>query len=680
MTEAKDKLNKSALAIENAQNDIRLLIQRAYLYNYARVYTEKALKSIIESALKSIDIPRLKRDTVLSLTNYANRQKNAWKNSGITPALLFFIAKRINASGEPDKKVLTERLPNTEIQRDIERLTGKSVETVNKGVPLQRFYGEIWKEKIKPTLSKIAAEKALDPNDYTGRNSLRNLAEMEVRYQGHKDEIEELKASGEKLVLCSTHADCSERCAPYQGRLYSLDGTSGEIDGIKYVPLEYATNNPRDRYTTKAGRTYQNGLLGFNCFDKETEVYTNRGWKRFYELDGTEMFYTLDKETRETEWQAAKRYYKLESQREMIHFKSNTVDLLVTPNHNMLYFTCRDKRLRFSQACDLPKTAILYGGEEYDEKDIKTVKLGEKEVDGDLYCKLMAYYLSDGSIHNSNAIKIAQTNNETMYKELQKLPFKVWRDKNKIVIYGKTLVKEMKPFGVCTEKFIPRTIFEMSRRQINVFLEAYLKTDGYTAKNTVINGYNRKPHLQVFTTSKRLADGLSELALKAGYRPKVEQRKPSEKEILFPNGIYKSKLILYVIHLNRSVNAGNLKRERVRYNDFVYCVEVPNHTLLVRRNGRIIWCGNCRHKLTPYRGQTPEYVSESERKKEYSITQTQRAMERRVRALKAEAEMTKHAKSKEYIKYRKMAKQAYEEYKRYSKENERAYYPMRVSI
>lgn len=270
MTEAKDKLNKSALAIENAQNDIRLLIQRAYLYNYARVYTEKALKSIIENALKSIDIPRLKRDTVLSLTNYANRQKNAWNNSGITPAVLFFISKRINESGEPDKKVLTERLPSVEIQRDIERLTGKSVETVNKGVPLQRFYGDIWKEKIKPTLSKIAAEKALDPNDYTGRNSLRNLAEMEVRYQGHKDEIEELKASGEKLVLCSTHADCSERCAPYQGRLYSLDGTSGEIDGIKYVPLEYATNNPRDRYTTKAGRTYQNGLLGFNCRHKLT--------------------------------------------------------------------------------------------------------------------------------------------------------------------------------------------------------------------------------------------------------------------------------------------------------------------------------------------------------------------------------------------------------------------------
>lgn len=492
MTEAKDKLNKSAAAIEEAQNDIRLLIQRAYLYNYARVYTERALKAIIEKALKSISIARLKRDTVLSLTNYANRQRNIWQNSGITPALLFFLAKRINSDGEADKKVLTERLPNEAIQRDIEQITGKGVETVNKGVPLQRFYGDLWKEKIKPTLEKIASEKALDPNDYTGRNSLRNLAEMEVRYQDHKDEIEELKASGERLVMCSAHADCSERCAPYQGRLYSLDGTSGEIDGIKYVPLEYATNNPKDRYTTKAGRTYQNGLLGFNCFDKETEVYTNDGWKRFCELDGTEMFYTLDKETRRTEWQAAERYYKVRTQDGLIHFKSNTVDLLVTPNHNMLYFTCKDKRLRFAAACDLPKTALI-------------------PKDGNEYGKI-----------------------ETVRFE--------------------------------------------------------------------------------------------------------------------------------------------------KYEDFVYCVEVPNHTLYVRRNGCESWCGNCRHKLTPYRGQEPEYISEKEREKEYAITKKQRAMERRVRALKAEAEMTKRAKSKEYIKYQRMAKQAYAEYKQYSKENERAYYPMRVSI
>jgi hypothetical protein len=45
--------------------------------------------------------------------------------------------------------------------------------------------------------------------------------------------------------------------------VYSLDGTSGTApDGRKYIPLEIATDV---YYTTKAGKVYKNGLLGFNC-------------------------------------------------------------------------------------------------------------------------------------------------------------------------------------------------------------------------------------------------------------------------------------------------------------------------------------------------------------------------------------------------------------------------------
>ena len=130
------------------------------------------------------------------------------------------------------------------------------------GVPLHKYYKDVWDQKVKPTIDRLIESVALDPNDYSGRNSLRNLAEMETRYQAHLERIEELKASGIKLVVCSSHADCSDRCAPWQGRVYSLDGTYGVVDGHRYVPLELATEI---YYTTKAGRTYKNGLLGFNC-------------------------------------------------------------------------------------------------------------------------------------------------------------------------------------------------------------------------------------------------------------------------------------------------------------------------------------------------------------------------------------------------------------------------------
>ena len=79
--------------------------------------------------------------------------------------------------------------------------------------------------------------------------------------------VQGLRDEGHKLVICSTHADCSDRCAPWQGRVYSLDGTSGVTDdGRKYVPLEEATNQNNVYYTNpKTGTKYKGGLLGYNC-------------------------------------------------------------------------------------------------------------------------------------------------------------------------------------------------------------------------------------------------------------------------------------------------------------------------------------------------------------------------------------------------------------------------------
>ena len=131
------------------------------------------------------------------------------------------------------------------------------------GVPLQKFSQEYMRDNVKPALDRLTKQQAKDPGDIEGRNTLRNRAEMEVRYRAQLDSIEELKRQGVRLVICSTHADCSERCRPYQGRVYSLNGTSGTTDdGRRFVPLEQATDV---YYTTKAGKTYKNGLLGFNC-------------------------------------------------------------------------------------------------------------------------------------------------------------------------------------------------------------------------------------------------------------------------------------------------------------------------------------------------------------------------------------------------------------------------------
>ena len=262
---ARDNINPYVLATEEAQSEIRELVKRAYMRRLSLRTVNTALEKIINKATKDVQIERLKNDIRRSLINFANAQRRAWQSLNITPALLLFLGSVQGQENPP--------LPPESIARELPKYyqtTAKYYQTTAKGVPLQTYYKDVWEKQVRPIFNKLVNERALDPNDFSKKhNSLRNLAEMEVRYHDHIDSIESLKNSGIKLVICSAHEDCSERCAPWQGKVYSLDGTSGTTpEGYKYVPLERATDH---YYTTKAGRTYKNGLLGFNCRHKLSE-------------------------------------------------------------------------------------------------------------------------------------------------------------------------------------------------------------------------------------------------------------------------------------------------------------------------------------------------------------------------------------------------------------------------
>lgn len=670
----RDPLNWQAESLTEAETLIKRAVTDAVFRGTTFQVLNARIQKIIEAAEKRLTSPALKEAARRSLNVFATRIYHDLRNQ-IGTDWAFVAAVLLLANG---KTIGSRRAERVILTRRPEVLYS-SPDTDMKGIPMQRYAKDYAEKVVKPALDRLAEAKALDPDDYSGRNSLRNLAEMQVRYEGHLEEIAELKAGGQKLVVCSVHADCSDRCATWQGRVYSLDGTSGRTDdGREFIPLETATDI---YYTTKAGKTYKNGLLGFNCFDNQTEVYTDKGWKLFAELKGDERFYTLHPQTREAEWQKAVNHFCKPYSGEMVYLHNEGTSLVVTPDHDLLYYTQKDRSLRFKPAKDFSTATFLTAGQEWDNPDIPAVILGGKEVPGNLYCKFMAYYLADGSKHSEHAVKIAQTDNEGMFEELKALPFKVWHDDKKIVIYGKELVQELFSYGDCSHKYVPDVIKQMSRRQIRLFLDGYLLTDGFRSTPKPINNRMRRSHLSVFTTSKRMAEDLGELAMKAGYRPKFDLRMPNGKEIRFRNGTYKSKLPLYVVHLNYRVNVTHLQMDRVSYAGKVYCVEVPNHTLLVRRKGRVVWCGNCRHKLFPYHSGTKiPTVSAAVQKREYEITKRQRAYERAIREAKDKAAVFRESFPKEAGKWRARAAELNKEYIEFSLKHDRAYYPSRTKI
>ena len=266
-----DPLNKQASLLVDCQTDIKIAIKNGVLYGAPFSVIKAKVSDIIEKAIARLKSNTLKMDAKKSLMVFANTVYIKLKTQfpdPLTAIAIYTLVKAVSKSIVGRNTTIIDGIyyPKTNAEKTAFKTLYKRSYTTDKvGVPLQEF-SKTYMQKVENALNDIAEIRALDPNDTTGRNGLRNLAEMQVRYEKHEEELQQLRKDGVKLVLCSVHSDCSDRCKEWQGRVYSLDGTNGKTDdGRSYIPLEVATDI---YYTTKAGRQYKNGLLGFNCRHK----------------------------------------------------------------------------------------------------------------------------------------------------------------------------------------------------------------------------------------------------------------------------------------------------------------------------------------------------------------------------------------------------------------------------
>lgn len=247
--------------MEEAETKIRRITKDEFLARTGKPSIDRKIFAVIRDALKSVKIPALKVAAERSLLTFYNKQYEELRRSltgQIAILTAFSLLSGKNTNGEQIKVTEAQKASAWKVVEQ----SGYDGSRIM-GAPMQVYMRDYIKEHVQPALDRLVQQEAKDPDDLNGRNSLRNRAEFEVRGQAQQDSIDGFRARGVKLVICSTHADCSKRCAGWQGRVYSLDGTSGRTDdGREYEPLENATDK---YYTTKAGRVWKNGLLGFNC-------------------------------------------------------------------------------------------------------------------------------------------------------------------------------------------------------------------------------------------------------------------------------------------------------------------------------------------------------------------------------------------------------------------------------
>jgi len=347
------------------------------------------------------------------------------------------------------------------------------------------------------------------------------------------------------------------------------------------------------------------------CYDDKTEVLTDNGWKFFKNLLKTDKICTLNpKKNDSIEFHNPEQIVKFNHHKELVSVQNQTLDIMVTPDHNMYMcsqndFKKNNENFKFVKARDMEFQSVIkrvgnWQGKEKKYFDLPKIekyrregkKIVSREVSAkkilmDNWLEFLGIWISDGSV-SGNRIAVCQKNarkTKKIEKMLKKLPFSFTKGENVFYTDDKQLAGYLKQFGKSFEKYVPTFIKDLSKKQIELFLQWYCLGDG-----TIMKGGFRI----FYTCSKKLADGVQELLLKVGRVGVIKKREPRGKAWIAGHFV-NSKRIQYEIHERVKKNDSWIDKrdiKRVGYEGIVYCAVVKNHIMYVRRNGKPYWCGN----------------------------------------------------------------------------------------
>lgn len=345
------------------------------------------------------------------------------------------------------------------------------------------------------------------------------------------------------------------------------------------------------------------------CYDDLTEVLTKDGFKKFSDVKQIDEIATLN--DGHLEYQMPTDIMSYYYNGKMHHFESKYIDLLVTPNHKLY---CRkdyrnstkNSKYELIRADNVEivgnKTIRFNRTSKWNGIESEVLPKELKISDLDSWLKFLGLFLAEGSTTYQPPYKKRSQRSEQYITQIRNLDMSLLHDckqwlknagfhsfvnKNGYYLrsYNKNLYQYLKQFGKCRDKFIPTEIKQLPPCKLEIILETLSLGDGCIPSQSKRN--NIKNH--IFTlSSKRLIDDLQEISIKLNGTSSTFIRYGSTFN---PNGIYYTCNMIWT-NLEPKIRSYNI----IDYSGYVYCVEVPNHIILVRRNGKICWSGNSENK------------------------------------------------------------------------------------
>lgn len=356
-------------------------------------------------------------------------------------------------------------------------------------------------------------------------------------------------------------------------------------------------------------------LLGLTCYDEETEVLTYNSWKKISQITFNDRIATLNRKSGELEYQRPTRIYAYPYKGRMYSARNNNIDIKVTPNHRLYVkrnsnsdFELVTAEEAFGKYYYRYKATALWNKPDTEIFILPSIYRGqfglskEIQIKMDDWLKFFGFWLAEGwTTKNWNGSSygyiVGIRNNdkkllEEMKNILEKYGFKpYYHDDTTLEVSNKQLYMYLSKFGKSYEKYIPLELKQLSRRQLNILLSYYLKGDGC----------KRTTQTVATTSSKQLRDDLQEIALKLSLAScyYLKEKKNTEKNKIGKRRVV-SKHESWMISIKRKhglmpyadFRYGKSYERWEYYDGYVYCVEVPNHIIFVRRGGKCYWSGN----------------------------------------------------------------------------------------
>ncbi|MBU2610443.1 MAG: hypothetical protein KJ606_05795 [Chloroflexi bacterium] len=356
------------------------------------------------------------------------------------------------------------------------------------------------------------------------------------------------------------------------------------------------------------------------CYDDQTEILTEDGWIPFPQLCEGIKVATLEEE-KFLRFREPLLIIKAPYEGQLYRIKTKTIDLMVTPNHNMYVRKQRSSAFQLIPANQIIGKEVEYKidaeweGEERTSFYLpgmsiqwqgrnRTKEYPAREVPMDVWLEFLGYWLTEGSVY-PRRYSVDLTTADPRLAERFMGVIKAIGETPKLYQYGQAIHVKfsspvisawLAPLGHADQKHIPREFLRLSRGLLRILFDALMAGDG-----DKVNGR------RFWTSSERLKDDFQELLLKIGYAGVCQARDRRGQSHTGPQsqtirtnflswcvGIWKERLTprvspRYCSKINPRTQAFE---EMSEYQGMVYCVQVPSGITYVRRNGKGVWCGN----------------------------------------------------------------------------------------